>query len=298
MAFYSKTDPVKARNKLRDRLGDAETAVIAATANTKELALSGADDATLDAAESHLRARADRVATLQAALVQADEQIAELEAERAVATDRKTRHQTADEIEKLLHGGNVAAKEFDVAMTKLADFAAQSAAFIPEAVGLRNYCDATRVQIPEAMAMIGKLAGHHAQAVLAGTAPATLKKPEAPVVAPPVTKAPTIRLFALRCVKFRDADGVLVAIQQFADGDFTPAAALKARSLKAVTELNDPLRRKHHGTIGGHPRVEHALDLDADPAGEAADPIRSSASPFQIVDRGPAINLKHREALR
>jgi hypothetical protein len=112
-------------------------------------------------------------------------------------------------------------------------------------------------------------------------------EPVAPVtVIPP---APTVSLFAMRPVRWIAADGTPRVAQKFSDANLTPSAASRGLACGALVPLDSPLRRQHHNTVEGHARADLALDLDAEPA--PIDPIQRS-SPFTVVDRGPAIQMK------
>jgi hypothetical protein len=98
--------------------------------------------------------------------------------------------------------------------------------FVPESTGLVNFCIAARDQIPQATAMAGKLAGHHGAAVVAGSAPATLRKPPAAVVPTVAAKPVLTTVFAIRSIKFTDpVSGSLTVVQKFQDVQMSPEMA-------------------------------------------------------------------------
>jgi hypothetical protein len=132
----------------------------------------------------------------------------------------------------------------------------------------------------------------HGAAVLAGDAPATLRAPEVLVPVVEAVPAPTVQLFALRAVKWRDTEGQQQIGGKFSDVFLTKSAAARALATGACVEMSNPLRRKHHGWSTERPQLDHATDLDdADPAMQAPTPIEHP-SPFTIVDRGGAIQMK------
>jgi hypothetical protein len=307
MALFTKSDPIAAavieHAKLASLEADAKMALDIVEDNANASAAKGADDATVKADNSKVQECRDLLARRHTALERKDAEIVTLTSARDEKVDGDTRHATANEIETQLRAGNATAKKFDAVMEEMAAFAAWSAAFIPEAAGLQNYCKASRAQIPEAMTMIGKMAAYHAEAVLAKTAPATLRRPEAPFVPTVIAKPERVTLFATRSVKYTDPDsGKLIVIQKFQDGEFPPIYARAALEAKVCTRLSDPMRQKHHGTTGGHASVELAYDLDAlmkaaKPA--AIDPIMASAPPqppsqFEVSDYGrkPVVLMK------
>jgi hypothetical protein len=112
----------------------------------------------------------------------------------------------------------------------------------------------------------------------------------------------TRRLFALRSVKWRDADGRQRYGLQYEDHDLTPAAAQRGLGIGAVVALNDPRRKQLLGSRGGHhvdPNSRDLLDLDDEEATRpphiapvlASDPVLAAAN-FTPLDRGPARVLK------
>jgi hypothetical protein len=282
-----------ARDRLSARLADAENAFAALKAGTEQLAIDGATDNALDTAEAKTRALADRTATLRAALAQSEIQVSNLERERDELADRKQRDETAAEAELLAREVIAAAAAFDVAAGALATVTTRAIPTVYEASGLNNLAAICRTEVPAASDLIAKLLRVHAASVLAGTAPAKMRKPDAPLIVPMVVKPPTVTLFALRPVKFRNANGELIVTQKFQDAELPPDAAKRALELGACVRLSDPLRKAHHGTTPGHPHADLAFDLDsAEPEHKPVEPIMSSASPFTVVDRGPPTQMK------
>ena len=291
MAFFPKADPLKsaqreldaatvARDKLRARLLDAEAAISAATAAARTLALDAADDATLDQAESRLRAAQDRTTTLRAALDQSNAQIATLESDFASAVDQKTRRETVVETNAMATEIKTVGHEAIVAITKLANVAERAGMCVPEARGLHAFCVSSGTQIPDAVALIVKLLGDHSAAVLAGSAPASLKRPEAPYVEKPVLPAPTQIVFCLRSIKWHDTERKQQLARKFTDAYLPPQLVAKALKSGACIAISDPRRKQFHHTQNEQPRADTALDLDADAEPKSIEPTMAS-SPLQ-----------------
>jgi hypothetical protein len=302
MALFSKSSPLiaasAARDKLRNRLNEAQTAILAATAKASALALDNADDAALDAAEMLVRSRVDRVKTLTAALGESDEHVLALQREEDEAADQKQRSATAVDCHKLIED---LAKEGDViaaSASRLSGIAARIVPIAMEANGLKTFADVAIQQIPDAVTLLSRLVREHAAAVLRRDAPSTVKKPEVPFVPAAVAKPVRMDLFALRSVKYVDPDSrELVLIQKFQDGAFPPTFAKVALEQKIAVRISDPLRKQYHGSVGGHPDAALAFDLDlamAEPKAAATNPILASApvSPFKPMDRGGPIQMK------
>jgi hypothetical protein len=299
MALFRSSDPQKAidaaianRDRLHAKLAESDATVIRCKMAAKVFALdASADDTALDKADGATRSAQDRVATIAGAIIEAEEQLAALEAARDEADDKRQRAATIAEIEGLTKALDAVAREFDPVITKMATLAESFGLFVPEAQGLLNFTTAARTQIPDCVAMIKMLAANHAAAVLAGTAPAALRKPQAAFVPTIAAKPATVALFAMRPIKWRDASGHQIVAQKFTDVNLTPTAAIRALDLKAAVQMNDPLRKANHGTAAGHARADIALDLDADPdRAPQTEPIQHSA--FQPVKVGAPYTLK------
>jgi hypothetical protein len=130
--------------------------------------------------------------------------------------------------------------------------------------------------------------------LLDGRLPVPADKPKpAPVE---VTKpAPeTHRLFALRPLKWTDAEGHVRYGQQFEDCDLPPVAARRALRLGAVCNLHDQRRNEVRGSRGGQHVNTNAVDLlDLDDEEDCrpqhiqpvmrSDPL--SSANFTVIDR-------------
>jgi hypothetical protein len=313
MALFAKADAVAAirrdfdaavaaRSKLVARLDEAKAAADAATLAAHRLAGNDATDAALDKAEGALRAAQDRTATLTAALVHSDERITKLNDDLAAAVDAKARRNTVVEIAELETEFQSAMGDLEAAFGKLEPALARLAAFIPEASALLTYSQSSRLQMPDALALISRLLADHGVAVANGTAPAALKVPPvaAPKAAPVAAPPPMTTVFATRSIKFTDPNtGKLVLVKQFQDAEMPPAHARIALDLRVCVRLDDPVRRQNHGSVAGHAEPAHAFDLDLamEVPRPAVVPIKAS-SPFTIVDRGPAVTIPLRVATR
>jgi hypothetical protein len=88
------------RERVSARLADCDQAIARHAAAAKDCALTG-DDAGLEAAEASLRSAQDRAVSFRTALSDIDQQLANLERNKAETADRKVRAETAAEIERL-----------------------------------------------------------------------------------------------------------------------------------------------------------------------------------------------------
>jgi chromosome segregation ATPase len=190
------------RDRLSAKLAEFDQAVARHAAAAKEFALSG-DDAELDRAEGSLRASQDRSATLKTALAEVEQQLVALERAKAEMSDRKLRAETAAEIELLVRKMTDFAAEFDAAAASLSEYTARAVPVIWEARGLDEFVKICRAQVPSTVEMVGTLLRAHADAVVAGTASATLPRPDEPIpaqvpVAAPVAQEPPFKYHVLK----------------------------------------------------------------------------------------------------
>jgi hypothetical protein len=182
---------VATHERLKAKLFQAEEAVTCHTVAAKQSALKG-DDGELDRAEVSLRTAQDRCTTLKAALAEIEQQLAALQHSKAEMADRKLREATAAEIELTVRKMTEVAAEFDAAAANLFEYTRRAVPVIWEARGLHDFIAICRAQVPSTVEMVGTLLRAHSDAVVAGTAPATLPSnpddvPVAEAVAEPTT---------------------------------------------------------------------------------------------------------------
>jgi hypothetical protein len=96
-------------------------------------------------------------------------------------------------------------------------------------------------------------------------------------VAVPEPAPETRRVFAMRVVRWLDAQGVQRLGDQYTSVDLTPAAASRGLRRAAVVPLDDPRCGGLRGLHGGrHPNPKNALDLDDEEACRPAHDLRIS----------------------
>jgi hypothetical protein len=285
---------ISARDQLVTRLSDAEVKIIERQTAAEQLALDGADDDKLSAAEDKLRAAQDRRVTLRSALVKAEADVARLETERNVEIDKALREQTAKEVEQLARRVSDSADAFVKAAEVYADYLAK-VTFVPESAALLHLC---QVCVKEALPTndtVVRLMRQHGASVLAGSAPAMLKPPPEAYVAPTVNKPATTQVFVLHAIQFVDHEGVVRKVGKWRDVSMVPALAEKAIRLRLCAPLSDPIRKTHFGQSPGHPEPAWLNDLDRGVGPDiatqsAAEPVLHSA--FEKPTIGPARVLK------
>jgi hypothetical protein len=158
------------RSKLTLRLSDAESAVISATSAVQQLAINGAEDPVLDAAEAKVRALTARVTTLKSAITKNEFDLGALERERAKVADKQLRRETATEIAELAVGLEETAKALDPVLERMAELAGRATKYhIFVEQGLLNFAASSRAQIPDATTLLASVLRVHATAVLTGS---------------------------------------------------------------------------------------------------------------------------------
>lgn len=250
---------------LTARLDAAEKVVVERKDEAERLACDNADDAVLEKAEAAVRVAQDHVKNLRGGLSKKQQHLADLERDLAALIDARTRRETAAEVATMATDLENAAKAFDTAIATLAEISGRAAKFCPDAVGLQAFASSSRSQVPPATELIVTVMRNYATAVLRGDGPATLPKPEGAFVEPVTEKPPTVQLFCMRPVKWRDAAGVQRLAQKFTDVSVTQSAASRGVACGALVPMESPLRRANHNTVGGNPDLALALDLDAEP---------------------------------
>jgi hypothetical protein len=283
---------------LADKRAIADAALAAATAARQSHRLEGdlADeklDAKLqndvDLCLSKLTGLDADIATLQAKVTETEQQLA---AERNAAQRKTAAEKLAhdlDLVEKTLPNCLEAGRRFVSALEELHhNFeATQMATFLASAL--------SQVEIAAAFTLT-ELRG-----TVRGIADGTMLIPAAKPVSVPVTTVEptgTRRLFAMRPIKWKDAEGRQQYGQQFEDHDLTPAAAANGQRCGAVEALHDPRRKELRGARGGHHVNKNAIDLLDLDSEEACRPphiqpvLRSepvAAANITVLDCGPAI---------
>jgi len=147
-------DKQAARQKLADRLSNAETVLGEKRAAAERLAVAGAANAQLDRAEANMRAVEERAKTLRATLVEFDEQIASTERALVDAKAQRDRDIVADEIEAMAAAIEQAAPGFGAAAAALVDAVTKSPASMPEAIRFSTNVDAVRREVLSAADLI------------------------------------------------------------------------------------------------------------------------------------------------
>ncbi|MFK4525734.1 chromosome segregation ATPase [Bradyrhizobium japonicum] len=187
------------RDRLSAKLAECEQAIGRHATAAKDSALSG-DDAGLDAAEGSLRAAQDRAATLQTALTEMNQQLADLERAKEEAADKKLRAETATEIDRLIGKLTEVGAEFNETAARLSAHTTRAIPIVYEALGLDKFMATCQAEVPAALELVATLLRAHADAVIAGTAPATLPRGDEQHVPAPA-QAPTEPHFQYRPMK-------------------------------------------------------------------------------------------------
>jgi hypothetical protein len=282
------------RDKVATRLAAAQGAVAECRAALQRLAAESADDAALGRGEALLRASQDRVTTLAPALAEKEQHLAKLEAEHAAMIDKRTRASTAAQVAQMAIDIETAAKDFDTAIAALAEITGLAAKFCPDAVGLNQFAESCRLQVPPATELIVAVMRHYAGQVLRGEQPAALPQP-APVPQKAVQLAPpaTRHVFSVRNISWTDETGLRVMAAAF-ECDLPPAVAARGLKSSAVALIGSEAWRTLKGTRPiTHPAPERCEFLDGDDAEPQPQQHEATLhSAFEKIDRGPTFQVR------
>jgi hypothetical protein len=260
----------------------AEATATECGAVVDQLGDDAADDIKLQPAIDRQIAADKTVTVRMKALAGADNKVAALEARVADLADQKLRGETAATENAMVDKWARVAATVDAAIAELVSISRETSPIVLDANGLQAFAQDCRTQIPPAIAVIVSGLKAHAAAVLAGTAKASLLRPDEPtpklrVIAPPPTKT----VFFLRASKWTDETGKLHLIQKFNDAVLPPALATHAIKVGAAVEMTDPVRKPNHGSWNGRQfHAEHCFALDAASETSHVPPIMAS-SPFE-----------------
>jgi hypothetical protein len=280
VAFFAKTDPMQRdidaaqrdlkavlakRDNMTALLKAAEAKAAECGAIVNQLAADAVDDIKLQPAIDHHLAADKMVAVRIRSLADVDKEVAACEVTVAKITDDKLRGETAAAEIALVDRWNVVAVAVDTVIADLVYLSRDTAPIVLDANGLQAFAQDCRAQIPPAIAVIVTGLKAHAAAVLAGTAKASLMRPDVPAPKPrAVPVPPTETVFFLRASKWTDENGKLHLIQKFTDATLPPALARHAIKVGAAVERTDPCRKQTLGSWSGRQfHAEHCFALDA-----------------------------------
>jgi hypothetical protein len=302
MAFF-KEAPIKGLTRDRDaaqtnaarlaaKLTEAEQAASAAKSLAQRAALSG-DDAGLDAAEVSERAALHRYGTLAAAHAEAVKMLAFLNESIETVTDQKTRAATSVATLALADELVEVAAAYDASTRALNECATRALAVSMELNGLVVFTASSVIEVAAAIPVVTEVLRQHARAVTNNQAPAAMPLvPEPPAKPVPAqAKAPTVRVFSTKPVKWLDEDGKQVSGGKCVDLDLPVAVAERALASGACVKLDNPLRAGNLGRWPGNYSLGACYDLDAaDASAPQLDPVVHSAfqplpglrAPFQL----------------
>jgi hypothetical protein len=229
------------RDNLAERLGISEVAVVSHRAKARELARDGGDDAAITKAEGKMRDAQDRVVTLSGAIGDVDKIIAGLEAQVEAIIDRRCRVATGEAVSAMASELEDAGREFASAARRLADAAGASGLLVPEGTALHQwYAPHVRDQLaPTVEIIVGALQGH-ARGVLEGRYPPSLPRPAPePVKLALVKPITTQNIFALRNLKYKNAQGGVTCIGKNKRHDVPEALAALAIASKVALPISE-----------------------------------------------------------
>ena len=171
---------LKRRAVLEKQHDEAQNSAAAKMRAARDLLLAdGADPVAIETAENAIRDAEIAVRTRADALVEIGRQIAEVEGKAAKLAEDRQRKQTADEIGAMSAEIGPAGTAAIDALNTLAEVAGRAGTVTADATGVKLACERFAADLPAALELVESLLTSHAQAVLTGHAPATLRQPEA-----------------------------------------------------------------------------------------------------------------------
>ncbi|MET4798059.1 hypothetical protein [Bradyrhizobium sp. LB11.1] len=301
------------RAALSERHTDAQNNILSAQDKIAALLIDNAERATVTKAQAEL-VNAERDATATAdAIARLDAEIGRMDAEHAVAEDRKARETTVAQLAK--HEANV--NDAAVSLIKaLSAFADATDPIVPTVIDAAQTNVLTRrlaAEFPQATALITNMIRHHASEVLSGRAPRKLAAQE-PAPASNMKRAPEVAgLVAMKPICWSEGDNTRVAAKGWpvvlpaalAEHAVAIRAALPPGHFEAAALSNNPRRSRDL------PRIADCVALDkmAEEAKQAAmkeaaieesaatlaapelapSERRELAAPIEHIDRGPTL---------
>jgi hypothetical protein len=278
------------RDKIAARMAIAEAAVSTAASHATRLAIDGAADAVLDAAEGTLRAASDRAATLRSALVEAEATVVALDRDLAEHLDAKTRAATAIEIETMAVDLDRLVASSDALFTKIGEIAGRAAAAeIWDGRGLEIYAQASKTQLPAAIAMVSRSLRERRDRVLDGRSPPSLMKAAAPRAVIPLAEPSVVRLFSVKPIKWTTPDGRVATMCKLVDVDLPPGAAERGLAIGACMPIDSDVRRQWAGSRPqSHPDPSICQSLDAGGTTDVI-PLKPDTPSDVRFNRGPPV---------
>jgi len=306
MALFKKRSPMEKLQKFlaeqRERAAAlsakrtaAETALAEATTARQKHMFTGdlADDQTSEKLQVKVDSCASRLAGLDSALGALQVQIADIEQKLAAEREAVERAKAAEKLEHDLDEIERALPDYLAGARRFAD--ALELIHFPhyESREMAGFVRSGQAQVEIAAALALQELRGMVTAIRDGAAPIPAPKPSIEPAAVTEPAPETRRLFALRSVKWRDANGRQRYGLQYEDHDLTPAAAQRGLRIGAVVALDDPRRRELKGARGGvhvNPSAVDLLDLDDEEATRpphvapvmASDPLASAD--FRVID--------------
>lgn len=271
------------RDRLIQRLAQAQDTVKKANEALHLAARDGADDAALGTGEAKVREAEGRVSTLTRALAETAELLETLENERSDIAETKQRGETAAAIEHAAQDLEKSAEMLNAAMAALVESTTQAAIITRDADGLKNFAANVLIEVPPVIAMTAAMMRDCASDVISGVAPAAMPTAEAPLAHVVTVAPPTVRVFTTRAISWTDAAGQLRLSGRYRDADLPPETAARALVSGICLKTDNPARRQYLNSWPGHPDPSNVTCLDEIAPGTAA-PLRDSKTSTGIIE--------------
>jgi hypothetical protein len=257
------------RSDIATRLAAAETSAADARRSVEELATRGASDAELDAAESVMRAKQDREATLRAAITATDAALAAISADLGAAKREAEAIAVAASLDDMKNRLLAVAPAFSTATAEIVETITKSPTSFSEAREVARAIAVARAQIAEALnLLIGELT-RRASAVRAGEMNFSIVE-EAPaaVAAPELEPVPMEAVYVLhRNIRWRDADGSMLTAAKWSHAELAPSLAAVGRRHQLLDFPTSSRAKGYQATQG----QSYAETVPNDPAYDLVD---------------------------
>jgi hypothetical protein len=247
------------RDSLASRLENANAMVADRTAAAQKLVLTGADDVSLDVADAEVAKAENRIATLTGALAEADQKLASLERKLAEISDQKRRKQVASEVEAVIVDLGSAGATVIEKLTNLGEVAGRAGLVINDGVGLKLFSERLVAELPAALELIESSLRSHIAAVLSGSAPAVLVKPDV-TPAPTLPPQPSKRVFSMAPLFWRESRNEKTCARH-QDIEMPVEFANRALTLGYAIEPSDERTRGRRTGFVAPPLPYHCIDL-------------------------------------
>jgi hypothetical protein len=183
----------------------------------------------------------------------------------AQVLDQKERAKAAAEIEKLRSSYEAKANHLRASAAEFIGVADTASLYVPQAASARNFANLIATQLQTEAEFISAQLNHHKNAILAGTEPPRVPKPEIIVQTPVSTKRAERWVYCYSAVRWLDVEGRERTAGKYSMALLPAALARKAVERELADDLNAPRARalaECHGRSQFAADPSDCFDLD------------------------------------